>query len=163
MRVTQSRKAGLNISRTATGSCSEGTVAKKRLLNSIDSNCTRLRAARRSTRSSGLASSDSTLNGGSASARSGTCALASTARGSTVLENRPPSSRSSASHDAPQNPWASCPVSRLVPTARVQAADVVVSQVAPLGDLLRDLRPARGVELLAHQADPNEAVSSAGP
>ena len=42
-------------------------------------------------------------------------ALARIARGSTVFENSPPSSRSSASHDAPQNSPDSSPLMRLVP------------------------------------------------
>ena len=43
--VVQARKPGLNSSRSATGSYSLGTVARKRLLKSIDSNST-LRAKR---------------------------------------------------------------------------------------------------------------------
>jgi hypothetical protein len=74
-------------------------------LNSIDSNSTLRREITCSTRSS--RSIDSTLKIGTTFARSGMWALASTARGSTVFENRPPSSCSSASHDAPQNPSAS--------------------------------------------------------
>ena len=43
IRVVQSMKAGLNSSRSATGSWSLGTVAMKRLLKSMLSNSTRRR------------------------------------------------------------------------------------------------------------------------
>ncbi len=113
IRATQSRNPGLNSSRSATGSWSDGTVARKRLLKSIDSNSTLRRLAACSIRSSG--STDSTLKIGTTRARSGMCAFASTARGRTVFENRPPSWRSSESQEEPQNSGASCPVRRFVP------------------------------------------------
>jgi hypothetical protein len=113
--VTHSRNAGLKTSRSATGSYSLGTVARNRRLKSRLSNSTFLRDARCIASSSGRRSIDSTLKGGITLARSGTCDLASTAPGSTAFENSPPSSRSSASQEAPQKPSASCPVMRLVP------------------------------------------------
>jgi hypothetical protein len=65
---------------------------------------------------------DSTLNGGITLARSGTCDLASTAPGRTAFEKSPPSSCSSASHEAPQKPSLSSPVRRLVPPGQSAAA-----------------------------------------
>ena len=110
--VIQPRKPGLNSSRSATGSYSFGTVAKKRLLKSIDSNST-LREKRWVTAS--WPSIDSTLKAGTTWARSGMWALASSAVGSTALPKRPPTSFSSASQQAPQKPSASWPVRRLTP------------------------------------------------
>ena len=120
--VTHSRKPGLNVSRSATGSYSLGTVARKRLLNSMLSNSTLRRDALCMISSSGVFSIDSTLNGGITLARSGTCDLASTAPGRTAFENSPPSSCSSASHEAPQKPSLSSPVRRLVPPGQSAAA-----------------------------------------
>ena len=101
------------------------------------------------TSSSGVVSIDSTLNGGITLARSGTCDLASTAPGRTAFENSPPSSCSSASHEAPQNPSLSSPVRRLVPpgqsaaglTHRIEPADRVVAKPAVGGQRLDRLGP----------------------
>ena len=65
--------------------------------------------------SPGVRSTDSTSNTGTTVARSGMCALASTALGSTALRPKPPSSCSSASQEAPKKPGLSSPVIRLVP------------------------------------------------
>ena len=92
-RVVQSMKAGLNSSRSAIGSWSRGTVAMNRLLKSRLSNSTRRREWR-SSMSSGVASSDSTLKIGTTVARSGMWAFTSTAPGSTALRpSRPARAR----------------------------------------------------------------------
>ena len=127
--VVQARKPGPNSSRSATGSYSFGTVARKRLLKSIDSNST-LRAKRWVTTS--VPSIDSTLKAGTTLARSGMWALARIALGSTALPKRPPASFSSASQEAPQKPSTSWPVRRLVPPTQ-SATGASLGLIPPTG------------------------------
>ena len=65
--------------------------------------------------SPGVRSIDSTSKTGTTVARSGMCALTSTAPGRTALRPKPPSSCSSASQEEPKKPSLSSPVIRLVP------------------------------------------------
>jgi hypothetical protein len=114
IRVIQSMNAGLNSSRSAIGSWSRGTVAMKCLFISTLSNSTRRRECR-STTSSAFRSIDSTLKIGTTVARSGMWAFTSVAPGTIAFRPNPPSRRSSASQNAPQNPSSISPVTRFVP------------------------------------------------
>ena len=149
IRVIQSMNAGLNSSRSATGSWSCGTVAMKRLLKSTLSNSTRRREWLVEHVPRGALDRLDVEDRDDGRQVRHVRLDQQRAPGSTALRPKPPSSCSSASQEEPKKPSLSSPVSRFVPPGqsatgrvhRVDAADRLVAEAALRRQARRRSRP----------------------